>query len=345
MQVWQGQYYKGNTFNFGIYQFNFNVYNASTGGVICYSNTTTLTTGIWGEWRTEQFNVGVACNDHLEDYYLEIRVNNETQSPRRLLNSFDYLRGDSPVLSSTYNYFGTARWLVRNSNGGNQSNTLFSVINNLGYILSIGITSDAYYSPENNISFANQPSVGQSSFNDLFFIGGKYTGFQWFTNPNNDTSNIISYIMGLDRYGNLNVTGNITLGGHITTSKGCTIPNANFWAERAGAITTGGAPAGLQYSFGDGNTDGGPVQPCSGKVDYLTVHAQNANNGNGRIDIVINNGVNSSCNVATPSSDGGNTLANCSLSFNSGDTLTPRTTTTPSGTNNGYVVSWWVNYD
>ncbi len=381
--VWQGQYYTGTTFHQGTYEFNFSVYDYKINGNICFSNTTTLTTGNFGKWKTEQYGVGSACNDDSKDYYLEIKINNEIQDGRRLLKSFSYLRQDTPVLSNQYNYSGTARWQIKNVNSGNTSNTLFSVTNDLGYLLSFGITSSDYFSIPNNRYFANQPSIGQSSFNDLYFVNGRQTGFSWFNNPFNDTSNRIQKIMTLDSNGNLNATGNITttqtgffsflgntlnrinklfvkdidasgsinvtenitLGGQILTDKGCLIPHANFWAERAGSITAGGAPAGLQYSFGDGNTDGGPAQPCFGKVVYLTVHAQTANNGNGKIDLVINNGANSSCNIATPLISGGSKMANCSLSFNAGDSLTPRTTITPSGTNNGYVVSWWVVYD
>ena len=72
--VWQGQYYTGTTFNTGTYNFNFSVYDALTGGDICYSNTTTLTTGNFGEWKTEQIGVNSACNNVSKDYYLNINI-------------------------------------------------------------------------------------------------------------------------------------------------------------------------------------------------------------------------------------------------------------------------------
>lgn len=404
-QVWQGQYYKGTTFQTGTFEFNFTVYDNRSGGVACYSNTTVLATGNFGEWKTEQRGVGDTCNDSFKNYYLEISINNETQSQRKLLKSFDYLRKDtneettgalqSSQFLTSKNVTGVVRWSVRNTNPENTSLTLFSIMNDLGNLLTLSMTSSSYFSIENNRSFNNQPALGQSTFNDMYFINGRHTGFQWFTNPNNDSSNIISNLMNLTSSGNLaiignftsanlgfffelgslinrittlfvqdiyfngtisgsgninlssdiSVTGNLTIGGQIATNNGCLVPHANFWGERAGAITAGGAPVGLQYSFGDGNTDGGPAQPCSGKIVYLTVHAQTANNGNGRIDLIVNSGLNSTCNVATPATSGGTTMANCSLSFNAGDTLTPRTTVTPSGTNNGYVVAWWVVYD
>jgi len=36
--VWQGQYYTGTTFNVGTYTFNFTVYDASSGGNMCFTN-------------------------------------------------------------------------------------------------------------------------------------------------------------------------------------------------------------------------------------------------------------------------------------------------------------------
>lgn len=206
----EGQYYKGTEFQGGTYDFNFSVYDAKIGGNICFSNITTLTIGSWGEWKTEQFGVGSACNNDSKDYYLEIKINNEIQDGRRLLRSFPYLRQDAPILFNSYNYSGTARWQIKNINSGNTSNTLFSVTNDLGYLLSFGITSSNYFSIPNNKSFANQPSIGQSSFNDLYFINGRQTGFSWFNNPFNDTSNAIQKIMVLDSNGNLNTSGNIT---------------------------------------------------------------------------------------------------------------------------------------
>ena len=83
ISVWQGQYYTGTTFNTGNFEFNFSVYDNSTGGNICYSNATTLTTGVFGEWRTEQKGVGHLCDDSLKNYYLEIKINNIVFSNKR----------------------------------------------------------------------------------------------------------------------------------------------------------------------------------------------------------------------------------------------------------------------
>ncbi len=92
--VWQGQYYTGTTFNTGTYDFNFTVYDALTGGYICYSNTTTLTTGNFGEWKTEQSGVSSVCNNVSQDYFLNINIDGTDQTPRRRLVVWNSLRKD-----------------------------------------------------------------------------------------------------------------------------------------------------------------------------------------------------------------------------------------------------------
>lgn len=92
--VWQGQYYTGTTFNTGTYEFNFSVYDSLTGGNICYSNTTNLTTGNFGEWKTEQYNVSSSCNNVSKDYYLNINIDGIDQTPRKRLVVWSFLRKD-----------------------------------------------------------------------------------------------------------------------------------------------------------------------------------------------------------------------------------------------------------
>src|SRR3990167_3135358 len=67
--VWQGQYYNGTVFNVGTFSFNFTVFDAVNGGVACYSNVTSLTTGSFGQWRTEQNGVGSGCDNSSKDYF------------------------------------------------------------------------------------------------------------------------------------------------------------------------------------------------------------------------------------------------------------------------------------
>jgi hypothetical protein len=92
VSVWQGQYHTGTAFNTGTYEFNFTVYDALTGGDICYSNTTVLTTGVFGEWETEQIGLNSACNNVSKDYFLNIEINGVDQTPRRRLVIWNYLR-------------------------------------------------------------------------------------------------------------------------------------------------------------------------------------------------------------------------------------------------------------
>jgi hypothetical protein len=94
VSVWQGQYYTGTTFNTGTYEFNFSVYDSLTGGNICFSNTTNLTTGNFGEWEIEVGGINSACNNVSKDYYLNININGVDQSPRRRLVIWNYLRKD-----------------------------------------------------------------------------------------------------------------------------------------------------------------------------------------------------------------------------------------------------------
>lgn len=92
--VWQGQYYTETKFNTGTYDFNFSIYDAVTEGEICYSNITILTTGNWGEWRTEQSGVSSSCNNASKDYYLNININGIDQTPRRKIAVWNFLRKD-----------------------------------------------------------------------------------------------------------------------------------------------------------------------------------------------------------------------------------------------------------
>ncbi len=376
--VWQGQYYTGTTFNVGTFVFNFTVYNALTDGTPCYSNSATLTTGNFGEWYTEQSGVSQACNDSLKDYFLNINIDRKDQLPRKRLTSFSFLRKDvdemtsgiiningsnsstlelfhnpeghyfsiSTTRSSPFteehavvmkNYecgptvfvnqgFNSFMWRIMNNNIMYELMTLTSSAE----LIINGTLSAKEIDASRNINSSNYTLNG-TTINDWDDVTQKAT-----------PTNLSNYAL---KNQSETFTGNLTISDQIVTDSGCRIPHATFWGERAGAVTAGGNTNGLQYSFGDGNIDGGPVQPCSGKVVYLTVHAQNANNGDGRIDISVNGGLNSTCFVATPASDGGKTQANCTLIFNQGDHLEPRTTITPSGTNNGYIVLWSAIYD
>mgnify|MGYP005849814713 CR=1 FL=1 len=101
IQVWQGQYYTGSSFNTGTYEFNFTVYDALTGGNSCYTNTTDLTTGTWGEWKTEQEDVSSSCNNVSKNYYLNINIDGTDQTPRRRLTMLNYLRNKNTITETS----------------------------------------------------------------------------------------------------------------------------------------------------------------------------------------------------------------------------------------------------
>ncbi|MFA6447454.1 MAG: hypothetical protein WCW31_04350 [Patescibacteria group bacterium] len=92
--VWQGQYFIGNVFQKGTFDFDFNVYDAAEGGSRCFSSSETLTTGNWGEWSTEQQGVSYTCDEASKSYFLEISINGVKQLPRRRLTVLHFLRAD-----------------------------------------------------------------------------------------------------------------------------------------------------------------------------------------------------------------------------------------------------------
>lgn len=108
--VWQGQAYSGTGFESGDHSFNFTVYDSLTGGTDCYNNITTLTLGVWGQWKTEQYNVWVDCNDASTDYFLNINIDGIDQGARRRLTVQDFLRRDvsdiiNGNLTANYGFF------------------------------------------------------------------------------------------------------------------------------------------------------------------------------------------------------------------------------------------------
>ena len=143
--VWQGQSYSGTGFNSGDHSFNFTVYDSLTGGTSCYTNSTTLTLGTWGQWKTEQHNVWVNCNDSSNDYFLNINIDGIDQGARRRLTVQDFLRRDvndimQQNITADWGFMNinwsdvqnapTASWLAGGNASWNQSHadTLYAVI-------------------------------------------------------------------------------------------------------------------------------------------------------------------------------------------------------------------------
>jgi len=94
--TWSGQYYVNNQFQTNSdHEFIFNVYDDETLGNNCYTNTTILTTGNWGEWGTTQQGVNTACGNYTKEYFLEITIDGDIQIPRRRLLFPNYVLKNS----------------------------------------------------------------------------------------------------------------------------------------------------------------------------------------------------------------------------------------------------------
>jgi len=94
ISVFQGQYHNETSFIQGIFEFTFDIYDAGVGGNFLGSYKENLTTGSWGQWKVEIPGVSAVCNDSSKDYFMEITIDNNIQTPRRRLTQFNYLRKD-----------------------------------------------------------------------------------------------------------------------------------------------------------------------------------------------------------------------------------------------------------
>ncbi len=376
VSVWRGQYYLGDKFQKGTFLFNFTVYDAKSGGEICYSNTSLISTNDFGEWETEETHVGKFCNN--SDYFLKINIDGKDQIQRKRLIIWDYLRKDVDETSSANNL---------KLGSGDDSDVSLTLFHDKvgGHTFSIKTLATSVSSSAHSVVFENAycgdtiyVNKGADNFLWGLYIDGNFTPLMQLNslgelglpqnginmNDNNITnvsSGFFSFLGSLTNRinelfvqninfngtivgeGSINTSKNIFLSGNLTKNSGCKILSSTFSAEDSTNINDG-----LEYSYGDGNKNGlGPRQPCSGRIIYLMVQAEKAVNGNGIVGIVINGSVTSPCNISTPSSNGASTFTTCNMEFNQGDHLTPRTLIIPSqpAQNNGYIVTWWVNYD
>lgn len=114
------------------------------------------------------------------------------------------------------------------------------------------------------------------------------------------------------------------------------VPAAIFWGEQASTIS-----GGLEYLGGSGL-----VQPAAGTVKWLAIDAGSAASGDGTVEVVVNGRDDSSglAILTTPDSDDSRVWAKCDLDFEQGDSLSVRTTATPTGTNSDWRVSFAVVY-
>jgi len=94
ISVFQGQYYIGTEFQQGTYNFTFDIYDADSAGNLVYTTSSDITTGTWGQWKVELSGVSAACDNSSKDYFMEITIHENVQSPRRRLTHFTYIRKD-----------------------------------------------------------------------------------------------------------------------------------------------------------------------------------------------------------------------------------------------------------
>jgi len=92
--IFQGQYYSEEEFQQGTFTFEFDVYDDEVAGNLIDSKVFNITTGTWGQWRIEYEDLSEVCNDTTKDYFVEITIDNSTQTLRRRLTHFTYMRKD-----------------------------------------------------------------------------------------------------------------------------------------------------------------------------------------------------------------------------------------------------------
>jgi len=115
LSTWQGQWFQNGTLQSNTTgNFDFNIYNNESGGTLCYSNNTNLTTGEFGQWYVQLENVSSSCTNAESSYWVEIKIDGLIQPPRRLLSYFNFLRKDVNETTTgnftASNFFGYLNW-------------------------------------------------------------------------------------------------------------------------------------------------------------------------------------------------------------------------------------------
>lgn len=113
---------------------------------------------------------------------------------------------------------GISRFSEHNMNNGSFSVAAFSATNNIGQIMWMGITGSNFnVSP---VFEAGEGGIVLDSPNRMNFLVLHDRGFIWRNNPLNDSllNDTTQTLMHLNREGDLNVTGNLEVGGVVTGS-------------------------------------------------------------------------------------------------------------------------------
>lgn len=267
IQILQGQHFIGTSFQTGIAEFNFTVYDSFSGGNVCYSVSKSLTRGVFGQWYSEE-EISPNCTNSSIDYFIETRINGVLQDinpqgdTRKRLTMYDYLRKgiddsikiESLIVSKILTYSplkfidsntnetifiinddlfggrftfenkeimvndnrnGSSRFTVKNKNLDTNAKAFITadngfLVNGISNKITFGITGEN--ARINPIDEGSTPFLVPVTPHDMLFAHSYFNGFRWYNNLQNDANviNITNILLELDRYGNLNVSNNIT---------------------------------------------------------------------------------------------------------------------------------------
>jgi len=175
ISVFQGQYHNETSFIHGTFEFVFDIYDSEVGGNLVGSHKTNLTTGSWGQWKAEIPGVSAACDDTTKDYFIEILIDGNVQSPRKRLSHFNYLRKDVDEETSgdisSLGRIGAEEYTYVPPEGNSISESFFNFVSPFGGDL-IRISPR-----EDFLGFPNTTSIFVISENE------SYVGMTHFINP------------------------------------------------------------------------------------------------------------------------------------------------------------------
>lgn len=170
---WQGQYYVNDQFQSNsAHDFVFTVYDDELLGNMCFNNSEEIITGNWGQWNTTQTGVHLACGNYTKNYYLEITIDGDIQSPRRRLIFNDYVR--------------------KNSNATLYNITATNYINLPFFLNSTSDTLNDGYSYISDKTVV----VNMSAFDNRYLAGG-YKSY-YFTNHTSDVIGMYNTTVNID---------------------------------------------------------------------------------------------------------------------------------------------------
>lgn len=95
----QGQYFIGDEFQKGTYEFMFDIYDDVIGGGLVYSFSNNITTGNWGQWEIELEGISAVASDPSIHYFMEIVIDGVSQLPRKRITQLDFFRTDIDVIT------------------------------------------------------------------------------------------------------------------------------------------------------------------------------------------------------------------------------------------------------